>query len=124
MCNHYRNDPTMLAKLPTWREYISWFENDPLPDDVAATATDVWPKRTGLVVHSEAGKPVASGMQWGVPMTVPGKRPGTTITKAVTNVRNLSSPFWRSMLGQWRDLAASAIPEFIVGSCDKGHGCS
>ena len=27
-----------------------------------------------------------------------GKRPGTTVTKHVTNVRNLSSPFWKSML--------------------------
>ena len=29
---------------------------------------------------------------------MPGKRPGTTITKQITNVRNLESPFWRSML--------------------------
>ena len=35
---------------------------------------------------------------WGVPCQVPGKRPGTKLTKHVTNVRNLSSPFWRSML--------------------------
>ena len=37
-------------------------------------------------------------MQWGVPLTMKGKRPGTTVTKRITNVRNLSSPFWRSML--------------------------
>ena len=29
---------------------------------------------------------------------MPGKRPGTTVTKHVTNVRNLDSPFWRSTL--------------------------
>jgi putative SOS response-associated peptidase YedK len=39
-------------------------------------------------------------MQWGVPLSLPGKRPGTTVTKRVTNVRNLSSPFWRSMLAK------------------------
>lgn len=37
-------------------------------------------------------------MIWGVPRTMPGKRPGTTVTKHITNVRNLSSPFWKSML--------------------------
>jgi putative SOS response-associated peptidase YedK len=31
-------------------------------------------------------------------MNTPGKRPGTTITKHVTNVRNLKSSFWKSML--------------------------
>lgn len=33
-------------------------------------------------------------MIWGVPRTMPGKRPGTTVTKHVT----LTSPFWKSML--------------------------
>lgn len=39
-------------------------------------------------------------MAWGVPLTVQGKREGSTVTKRVTNVRNLSSPFWRSMLAK------------------------
>src|SRR3546814_1757253 len=39
-------------------------------------------------------------LQWGVPRTIPGKRPGSMITKRVTNVRNLASPFWRSMLSK------------------------
>jgi putative SOS response-associated peptidase YedK len=30
--------------------------------------------------------------------TMKGKRPGTTVTKRITNVRNLSTSFWRSML--------------------------
>ena len=33
-----------------------------------------------------------------MPLTLPGKRPGTTVTKYVTNVRNLASPFWANML--------------------------
>lgn len=31
-------------------------------------------------------------MQWGVPPTVKAKRPGTTVTKRITDIRNLSSP--------------------------------
>ena len=38
-------------------------------------------------------------MEWGVPTQVPSKRdPAAKLTKYVTNVRNLSSSFWRSML--------------------------
>jgi putative SOS response-associated peptidase YedK len=91
MCNHYRNDPEAMAKLQTWREYIGWNLDD-------KTDTDVWPKREGLVARIDGEKRVMERMIWGVPLTVPGKRPGTTITKHVTNVRNLTSPFWRSML--------------------------
>ncbi len=39
-------------------------------------------------------------MAWGVPLTVPGKRPGTTVTKHLTNVRNLTSPFWHAVLAK------------------------
>lgn len=88
MCNHYRNDPEAMKTLQTWREYISW--DLPIPD----AANDVWPKRQGLVATCEGAK----AMQWGVPLKMKGKRPGTTVTKRITNVRNLSSPFWRSML--------------------------
>lgn len=90
MCNHYRNDPEAMKTLQTWREYISW--DLPLPD----AANDVWPKRQGLVATSEG----AQAMQWGVPLEMKGKRPGTTITKRITNVRNLQSNFWRSMLSK------------------------
>lgn len=64
-------------------------------------AEDVWPKRRGAVARiNEAGEHVFETMAWGVPRTMPGKRPGTTVTSHVTNVRNLESPFWRSMLAQ------------------------
>lgn len=97
MCNHYRNDPDQLS---TWAEYIGW--NLPRVDPPAET--DMWPKRQGMVIGwgveegEEAGAPVPQSMMWGVPCQVPGKRAGTKLTKHVTNVRNLDSPFWRSML--------------------------
>lgn len=43
-------------------------------------------------------------MPWGVPTQVPGKRidkasgKPVMLTTDVTNIRNLTSPFWRSML--------------------------
>jgi putative SOS response-associated peptidase YedK len=91
VCNHYRNDPD---KLSTWREYIAWDLYERLPQP------DVWPKRPALIVRTVDGGRALDSMAWGVPLTVPGKRPGTTISKRVTNVRNLASPFWRSMLAR------------------------
>lgn len=92
MCNHYRNHTEAIS---TWREYIGWS----LPaDEFSEIKIDVWPKRQGVVILDREGERVAEAMQWGVPLTVAGKRPGTTVTRHVTNVRNLASPFWRGML--------------------------
>ena len=96
MCNRYRNDPESMQSLPTWRDYISW-SDDSLKGE---PATEVFPKFQGMVIRAEDGKRIADTMAWGVPLTVPGKRPGTIIKKRVTNVRNLTSSFWRSMLVQ------------------------
>lgn len=94
MCNHYQNIPGAEKFLPTWREFIGLDIPAELPD----YANDVWPKRQGLLLRVDEGALKADAMMWGVPTTVPGKRPGSVLTKHVTNVRNLASPFWRSML--------------------------
>lgn len=94
MCNHYQNLPGAEKFLPTWKEFIGFEVPVELPD----FANDVYPKRQGLVLRVETGELKADAMMWGVPCQVPGKRPGSMLTKHVTNVRNLSSPFWRSML--------------------------
>lgn len=39
-------------------------------------------------------------MARGVPLTLPGKRPGAGITKYITNGRNLDRRFWRAMLAE------------------------
>jgi putative SOS response-associated peptidase YedK len=96
MCNHYRNDPEARKSLASWREYIGY---DLSPHNLEVR-TDAWPKRPALVVRNDGDAKVLDVMSWGVPLTIPGKRPGTTITKHVTNVRNLKSPFWRSMLSK------------------------
>lgn len=91
MCNHYRN---YVEFLQNWEEYVSWN----LPPAHIEHAEDVWPKRQGLIIREQGGQKIADAMQWGVPLKLKGKRPGTTVTKRITNVRNLSSNFWRSML--------------------------
>ncbi|MBK9432467.1 MAG: SOS response-associated peptidase family protein [Sphingomonadales bacterium] len=100
MCNHYANHPEIQKELQTWREYISWSLNVPLPPELAELDEDVWPKREAAVVRDSVadGGAVADIMRWGVPLSLPGKRAGSVVTKHVTNVRNLDSPFWRGML--------------------------
>lgn len=90
MCNHYEGHPEAIE---TWAEYAG-FNLPPSPEVKA----DAYPRRSALVALIRDGERVIEPMTWGVPLTMKGKRPGTTATKHVTNVRNLSSPFWRSML--------------------------
>lgn len=90
MCNHYQVDSATLT---------AWASTAGFQGEVASGAIpDVWPKRPATVARIDDGERVLDTMLWGVPHTLPGKRPGTSVTKHVTNVRNLSSPFWRSML--------------------------
>ena len=91
MCNHYQNHP---EAIPTWKEYIGAADDTPFSE----IKIDVWPKYQGMVARVDDGQEKLDTMQWGVPLTMKGKRPGTTVTKRITNVRNLSSSFWRSML--------------------------
>ncbi len=88
-CLVFRSDQMMMVCL-TWQEYIAW--------DLDGTATDMWPRRQGVVGRLHEGEKILDAMQWGVPLKMKGKRPGTTVTKRITNVRNLKSSFWRSML--------------------------
>lgn len=81
-------------RLQTWREYAGF--DRPAPE----FADDVWPKRKALLVRREDGQAILDAMAWGVPIEVNGKRPGTKLKKHVTNVRNLTSPFWHSMLAK------------------------
>lgn len=92
MCNHYRNNPDAI---PTWREYIGAAPDE---GEWSEIKIDVWPKYQAIVARAVDGQKILDSMSWGVPFTTAGKRPGTTVTKRVTNVRNLTSTFWRSML--------------------------
>lgn len=91
MCNHYRSHIDKLASWREWAGYNLQLPNDPFNEDV-------YPKRKGLVIRRAAEATIADVMTWGIVRKMPGKRPGTFINNAVTNVRNLSSPFWKSTL--------------------------
>ncbi|WP_109808433.1 SOS response-associated peptidase [Sphingosinithalassobacter portus] len=88
MCNHYQKHPEAIA---AWADYIGWS----LPDAFGETLDDVWPKGEGWVARIEDGEKRFEPMRWGFELHVPGKREGTTRKTQVTNIRNLSSPFWR-----------------------------
>lgn len=91
MCNHYR---LASEALESWTEAHE-FEPGNFGEDVA---TDIWPKRSAWVGRVQTNDRVMDQMAWGVPITLAGKRQGTLVTKHVTNVRNLASPFWKSTL--------------------------
>src|SRR3546814_5715423 len=94
MCNHYEGHP---EAIPTWADFIGYRA----PADIFNDAKpDIWPRRQAPVAMVRENERVVDMLQWGVPRTIPGKRPGSMITKRVTNVRNLASPFWRSMLSK------------------------
>jgi putative SOS response-associated peptidase YedK len=81
--------------------YLSW----PQPE--------LFPKREGLVIRRENGARILVKMVWGFPPPAQGRAP-------VTNVRNLSSPFWRSALSRpdWRCLVP--VTDFCEWSGEKG----
>ncbi|WP_338469125.1 SOS response-associated peptidase family protein (plasmid) [Sphingomonas sp. gentR] len=98
MCNRYR----LTAKQA---EVAATFGiRTPYEIDGTFPTGDIFPtgKKTpfyGAVVVQEGDDRRMERMEWGVPTQVPSKRdPATKLTKYVTNVRNLSSSFWRSML--------------------------
>ena len=91
MCNHFRQNPDLISDWTEWAGYSS-------PILAADSGGDMWPKREALVARNEDGSPQVTTMFWGVPIKVPGKRPGTMLTKHVTNVRNLESRAWSDML--------------------------
>ena len=90
------------------------------------TQIDVRPRRPGVVARREAGRIVLDQMIWGVPRQMPGRRPGSMITKHVTNVRNLASPFWRSMLAKPEQRCLVPFNEFAEPKMGLGarHGGS
>ena len=90
MCNHYRNLPGAIDDWAVWAGYKPRLPGEPVQEEL-------WPKRAGHVVRRDGGELIVDVMQWGVPRTMKGKS-GKPIETRVTNVRNLTSPFWKSML--------------------------
>lgn len=101
MCNRYANEPDIQATLSTWQEYIGWsLQPVASTSSLQSLKPDIWPRRDAIIIRREGKENLLDVMPWGIPLTLAGKRPGSTITKHVTNVRNLTSPFWRGTLVQ------------------------
>ena len=64
-----------------------------VPPDLSWPQPELFPRREGLVVRKDGGVRVLDRMVWGFPPPPRSRAP-------VTNVRNLSSPFWRSALNR------------------------
>jgi putative SOS response-associated peptidase YedK len=91
MCNHFQQNPELISD---WAEWAGYRSTIPVPD----LGGDMWPRREALVARYEDGSAQLTSMVWGVPIKVPGKRPGTMLTEHVTNVRNVESRAWITML--------------------------
>ena len=86
MCNLYRQRATEnLSRLFDARPLAGPFDERP----------EIYPKYQAAVVRKQGGERLLEAMSWGIIRTLPGKS-GKPVKKAVTNVRNLESPFWRS----------------------------
>src|SRR5690606_22325457 len=125
MCNHYRNHPEAIE---TWAEYVGWDHRD---SPFSETKLDVWPARPtaaepdaitypGTVVRWEGNRMVFDRMPWGIVTTIKGAK-GQPLKKAVTNVRNYSSPFWRSALADPRQRCLVPFTAFAEPKAGAGR---
>lgn len=112
MCNHYRLREDLI---PTWAEYAGFKVRATPPE------SDAWPRRQAAIARIDEGARVIDAMQWGVPLTMPGKREGTTVTKRITNVRNLTSSFWKSMLATPARRCLVPFSEFAEPKIGQGR---
>jgi len=85
MCNLYK----MTAAVEAIRRLVGSFEGDRanLP-----LFNEIYPGREAPVLRNEGGSLTLDVMTWGFP------GPAAAKGRPVTNVRNLTSPFWRSAL--------------------------
>lgn len=106
MCNRYR----MTAKQA---DLATRYGAEPIyPEDATFPPPELFPDRLAWVARQEDGQCILDTMAWGFPRRVPGKRIDKATGKPVmldtkvTNVRNYTSPFWKSALAnpEWRCL--------------------
>lgn len=91
MCNRFR----MTAKQAELA--AAYGIAAPYPADITIPPPELFPKRPAYVVRQHNGARLLDTMSWGFPHTITGKS-GKPIEKAITNVRNYTSPFWRGAL--------------------------
>jgi putative SOS response-associated peptidase YedK len=82
-----------------------------MPEPERLPLPELFPKRLAYVVRKESGARRLDTMTWGVPLN----------GKPVTNVRNLASPFWRSMLRDPARRCLVPVSDFCEWSGEKGN---
>ena len=105
MCNRYRQVKT--------RENLSTIFDARLLPERPEPATELFPRRLAAVVRKERGERLLDVMSWGFPPPPKSRAP-------VTNVRNLSSPFWRSALNRPDRRCLVPVTEFCEWEGDPG----
>ena len=98
MCNRYRMTARQADLAATFgiRAPEEPEESYP-PGDIFPTGAKT--PFYGAVIRQDGAELRIERMEWGLPVQLPSKRdPSVKQTKYVTNVRNLSSSAWRSML--------------------------
>lgn len=108
MCNLYKVRTTA-------QEMARLFDAIPDPMNQIAVEKDyVAPGKPGHVVREEDGQRLLSAMSWGFPFQ----------GKPVTNVRNYTSPFWKSALANPARRCLVPVTEFqewsVAHMCDTG----
>lgn len=99
MCNLY----SMTATVDEMRRVFGPFRGD---TDNFPPFGDIYPNRNAPVLRREGGKLALDVMKWGFP------GPAAAGGRPVTNVRNLSSPFWRSALNDPRRRCIVPVTRF------------
>jgi putative SOS response-associated peptidase YedK len=94
MCNLYRMNRAQAEIAAMFNASDHWAAEMPKPY--------VAPGGTGPVVIERDGERITGLMTWGVPNS----------GKPVTNVRNLASPFWRSMLANPHQRCLVPVTDF------------
>lgn len=104
MCNRYRMTAAKAALAARFGiEAEPGFDKLPPPE--------LFPKKPAWVVRQDADRRVLDVMSWGFPHKVLGAS-GKMLDKPVTNVRNLTSSFWRSALANPARRCLVPVTEF------------
>ncbi|HEX8382884.1 MAG TPA: SOS response-associated peptidase family protein [Sphingomonas sp.] len=106
MCNRYRVTEAEAALMQRYGAQPIY------PPDETYPPPELFPKRTPPVIRVEGDARGLDLMSWGFPTMIKGAT-GIVREKPVTNVRNLTSPFWRSAL---KDPARRCLVPFTAFS--------
>lgn len=90
MCNRYRMTASR-AEVAARYGYPVVIEPERVPPP------ELFPEKPAWIVREEDGRRLLDVATWGFPHTVKGAK-GQPLKKLVTNVRNYTSPFWRTAM--------------------------